>query len=189
MRFHHLALLGILSGLSGAALAAGAAVDASALHLSWLDTQVSPAQSFFGFANGGWQKSHPVPAAYSSWGTFNILQVRNQKIIRQLIGDAAKAHAPEGSTEQKVGDFYASGMDEKLIERVGVSALSPELDGIAGIKNLPDLQRQVAHLQMIGVDALFGFGEMQDFKDSTRVIGVAGQGGIGLPDRDYYLKQ
>src|SRR6185437_4250110 len=78
---------------------------------------------------------------------------------------------------------------EKLIERVGVSALSPELDGIAGIKDLADLQREVAHLQMIGVDAMFGFGEMQDFKDSTRVIGVAGQGGIGLPDRDYYLKQ
>src|SRR6185437_8174698 len=78
---------------------------------------------------------------------------------------------------------------EKQIERVGVSRLSPELDGIAGVRNLSDLQREVAHQQMIGVDAMFGIGEMQDFKDSTKVIGVAGQGGIGLPDRDYYLKQ
>src|SRR6185437_4632720 len=78
---------------------------------------------------------------------------------------------------------------EKQIERVGVSRLSPELDGIAGVRNLSDLQREVAHLQMIGVDAMFGIGEMQDFKDSSQVIGVAGQGGIGLPDRDYYLKQ
>ena len=189
MRFHRLALLGILCGLSGAALAADTAANTDALHTGWLDPHVSPAQSFYGFANGGWQKSNPIPGAYSSWGTFNILQVRNQKIIRQLIADAAKGHAPLGSTEQKVGDFYASGMDEKLIEQVGVSPLSPELDAIAGIRSLTDLQREVAHLQMIGVDAMFGIGEMQDFKDSTRVIGVAGQGGIGLPDRDYYLKQ
>ncbi len=189
MRLHRFSVLGMLLGLSGAALAAGAAGPTDALHPGWLDKQASPAQSFYAFANGGWQKSHPIPAAYSTWGTFNILQIRNETIIRQLITDAAKAHAPDGSTEQKVGDFYASGMDEPLIERVGVSPLSPELDGIAGIHNLSDLQTEVAQLQMIGVDAMFGFGQMQDFKDSSQVIGVAGQGGIGLPDRDYYLKQ
>jgi len=189
MRLHRLALLGILFSLTGTALAAGAAPDGDVLHSSWLDTHASPAQSFFQYANGGWVKSHPIPAAYSSWGTFDILQLRNEKIIRQLIQDAAAAHAPLGSTEQKVGDFYASGMDEKQTERVGVTPLSPELDGISGITDIPSLQREVAHLQMIGVDAMFGFGEMQDFKDSTKVIGVAGQGGLGLPDRDYYLKQ
>ena len=189
MRPHRLSLLGILVGLSAAALAAGATADGDSLHSSWLDESASPAQSFYQFANGGWQKSHPIPAAYSSWGTFNILQVSNEKIIRQLIEDAAKAHAAPGSTEQKVGDFYASGMDEKQIDRVGVSPLSPELDAIAGISNLSDLERVVAQLQMIGVDAMFGFGEMQDFRDSTQVIGIAAQGGLGLPDRDYYLKQ
>jgi putative endopeptidase len=86
-----------------------------------------------------------------------------------------------------VGDFYASGMDTGLIDRVGLGPLSPELDAINGISSLPQLQREVAHLQMIGVDAMFGIGEMQDYENSTRVIGVAGQGGIGLPDRDYYL--
>jgi putative endopeptidase len=189
MRPHRLALFAILFGLPAAALAAGATANGDPLHSAWLDRSTSPAQSFYGFANGGWQKSHPIPAAYSSWGTFNILQVRNEKIIRQLIENAAKAHAPAGSAAQKVGDFYASGMDEKLIERVGISPLSPELDGIAGIHSLGDLQREVAHLQMIGVDAMFGLGEMQDFEDSTRVIGIAAQGGLGLPDRDYYLKQ
>ncbi|MGH8296670.1 MAG: M13 family metallopeptidase, partial [Steroidobacteraceae bacterium] len=188
MRLHRLMLLGMLFGVSGAALAAGAA-EADALHTGWLDTRVSPAQNFFEFANGSWQKSHPIPAAYSSWGTFNILQIRNEKIVRRLIEDAAQAHAAPGSTQQKVGDFYASGMDTKLINRLGASPLSPELDRIAALASLPDLQREVAHLQMIGVDAMFGMGEMQDFKNSTRVIGVAGQGGIGLPDRDYYLKQ
>lgn len=189
MRLHRLALLGILFGLAGTALAAAAPVDGDPLHPGWLDTGVSPAQNFYQYANGGWKKSHPIPAAYSSWSTFNILQIRNERIIRQLIQDAANTHAAPGSAAQKVGDFYASGMDEKLIEQVGVGALSPELDGISGIRNLVDLQREVAHLQMIGVDAMFGVGEMQDFKDSTKVIGVVGQGGIGLPDRDYYLKQ
>ena len=189
MRLLRLALLGILFSSTGTALAAGAAPHGDVLHSSWLDTHASPAQSFFQYANGGWVKSNPIPAAYSSWGTFDILQLRNEKIIRQLIQDAAAAHAPLGSTEQKVGDFYASGMDEKQSDRVGVTPLSPELDGISGITDIPSLQREVAHLQMIGVDAMFGFGEMQDFKDSTKVIGVAGQGGLGLPDRDYYLKQ
>jgi putative endopeptidase len=189
MRLHYLAIVGILFVLSGTALAAGTSVDSDPLHPSWLDTSVNPAQSFYQYANGGWRKSHPIPAAYSSWSTFNILQIRNETIIRQLIQDAAKGQAAPGSAAQKVGDFYASGMDEKLIGQVGVGALSPELDGISGIRNLADLEREVAHLQMIGVDAMFGVGEMQDFKDSTKVIGVAGQGGIGLPDRDYYLKQ
>ena len=189
MRLNRLPILGILLGLSGAALAAGAAAHTDALHPGWLDTHAKPAQNFYQFANGRWQKSHPIPAAYSTWGSFNILQIRNETVIRRLIQDAAKTHAPDGSAEQKVGDFYASGMDEKLIDRVGMGALSPELDGIGGIRNLKDLQREVAQLQMIGVDAMFGVGEMQDFKDSSRVIGVAGQGGIGLPDRDYYLKQ
>ncbi len=188
MRLHRLAILGILFGLSGAALAAGAA-DSDPLHPSWLDTGVSPAQNFYQYANGGWRKSHAIPAAYSSWSTFNILQIRNERIIRQLIQDAAKGHAAPGSAAQKVGDFYASGMDEKLIEQVGMGSLSPEFDGISGIRNLADLEREVAHLQMIGVDAMFGVGEMQDFKDSTKVIGVVGQAGLGLPDRDYYLKQ
>src|SRR5579863_8603235 len=189
MRLNRLAILGIFFGLSGAALAAGAAMNGDAVHPDWLDPHVSPAQSFYQYANGGWEKSHPIPPAYSSWGTAYILQLRNEKTVRQLIRQAAGAHAAPGSTEQKVGDFYASGMDEKLIEQVGVGPLSPELDDIAGMRNLTDLRREVAHLQMIGVDAMFGIGEMQDFKDSTQVIAIAAQGGLGLPDRDYYLKQ
>jgi putative endopeptidase len=185
MRLHRLALLGVLSAFSAAAFAAGA----PALHLNWLDTHVSPTRNFFEYANGGWQKSHPIPAAYSTWGMFNILQIDNETIIRELIKDAANAHGAPGSAEQKVGDFYASGMDTKLIDRLGVSPLSPEFDAINGITNLSQLQQEVAHLQMIGVDAMFGIGEMQDFKNSSQVIGVVGQGGIGLPDRDYYLKQ
>jgi putative endopeptidase len=186
---HRLALSGLLGALSATALGAGAVPPAGPLHLSWLDTHASPSQNFFEYANGGWQKSHPIPAAYPYWGTANILQIRNETIIRKLIQQAAKSPAAPGSDAQKVGDFYASGMDEKLIDRVGVGPLSPEFDAINGITSLAGLQREVAHLQMIGVDAMFDVGEMQDFKDSSRVIGIAQQGGLGLPDRDYYLKQ
>ena len=189
MGLQRLVVLGMFLGLSGTALAAGATAGGDALHTNWLDTKVGPAQNFYQYANGGWQKSHPIPAAYPSWGTFNILQIRNETVIRQLIQNAAKEHAAPGSTAQKVGDFYASGMDEKLIDRVGLSPLSPEFDDIASIRSLKDLQQEVAHLQMIGVDAMFGIGQMQDFKDSSKVIGIAAQGGLGLPDRDYYLKQ
>jgi putative endopeptidase len=188
MRLNRPALVGIFLGLSAVVLAAGAAQADDALHRSWLDTRASPAQNFFKFANGGWQASHPIPPAYSTWGTFNVLQDRNQKIIRRLIENAARAHAAPGGTEQKVGDFYASGMDTRLIDQLGIGPLSPELDGIAAVRTLADLEREVAHLQMIGVDAMFGIGKMQDFKNSSQVIGVAGQGGLGLPDRDYYLK-
>jgi putative endopeptidase len=189
MRVYRFALLGILFGLSGSALAAGAATEADALHSSWLDTSVSPSQNFYEFANGGWQKSHPIPAAYPSWGTFSVLQIRTQKELRRLIEEAANGHPAPGSAEQKVGDFYASGMDASLIERVGASPLAPEFKSIADVSSLAGLEQEVAHLQRIGVDAMFGFGQMQDYNDSSRVIGVAGQGGIGLPDRDYYLKQ
>ncbi|HUN71009.1 MAG TPA: M13 family metallopeptidase [Steroidobacteraceae bacterium] len=188
MRYQRLAVLGVFLGLSATTLAAAAA-DKDALHPSWLDRQVSPAQNFFQYANGGWQKHNPIPAAYSSWGTFNILQINNEKVIRRLIEHAASAHAAPGSTEQKVGDFYASGMDEKLIDRVGAGPLSPEFDDIVAVSTVKELEQAVAHLQMIGVDAMFGIGEMQDFKDSSKVIGIAAQGGLGLPDRDYYLKQ
>jgi putative endopeptidase len=161
---------------------------ADGLHLDWLDTSVNPAKNFFEYANGGWQKANPIPAAYSRWGTFSILAKQNQETIRTILENAAKANAKPGTTTQKVGDFYASGMDEAAVNKAGITPLEPEFKRIAAIGNLTDLQSDIAHLQLIGVNALFGFGSMQDFKDSSKMIGGAFQGGLGLPDRDYYLK-
>lgn len=180
--------LGILP-LGAFAAPAGNAGAVEGLHLNWLDTSVNPAKNFFEYANGGWQKANPIPPAYSRWGTFNILAKQNQETIRQILEHAANdKHAKPGSITQKVGDFYASGMDEAAINKAGVEPLAPEFKRIADISNLAELQSDIAHLQMIGVDALFNFGQMQDFKDSSKVIGAAFQGGLGLPDRDYYLK-
>ncbi|HET7650488.1 MAG TPA: M13 family metallopeptidase [Gammaproteobacteria bacterium] len=161
---------------------------ADGLHLDWLDTSVNPAKNFFEYANGGWQKANPIPAAYSRWGTFSILAKQNQETIRQILEDAAKANAKPGTTTQKVGDFYASGMDEAAVNKAGITPLEPEFKRIAAIGNLKELQSDIAHLQLIGVNALFSFGSMQDFQDSSKMIGGAFQGGLGLPDRDYYLK-
>ena len=191
MRLISCILMGSLCALPTAAIAAKAPAPASAsqgLHLNWLDKSVSPAQNFFEYADGGWQKTNPIPAAYSRWGTFNILQIRNQQIIRQILENAAQANAAPGSTTQKVGDFYASGMDTALIDKEGAKPLASQFNRIAAIGNLRELQREVAHLQLIGVNAMFYFGSMQDFKDSSKVIAAAFQGGLGLPDRDYYLK-
>ncbi|HET7675851.1 MAG TPA: M13 family metallopeptidase, partial [Gammaproteobacteria bacterium] len=189
MRYLKFLAISALCALPLAAFADQApAAEAEALHLDWLNKSVSPADNFFEYANGGWQKNNPIPAEYSRWGTFNVLQIQNQQIIKGILEDAAKAKARAGSTEQKVGDFYASGMDTAAIEKTGAKPLAPEFKRIDGIKNLAGLQREIAHLQLIGVDAMFGFGSMQDFKNSSKVIGAAFQGGLGLPDRDYYLK-
>ena len=117
MRLHRLALLGVLSAFSGAAFAAGAAAGGEALHLDWLDTSVSPARNFFSYANGGWQKQPPDPRGLLPLGHVQRPADDNEKIIRELLEDAAKAKSAPGSTEQKVGDFYASGMDEPAHRR------------------------------------------------------------------------
>ena len=160
-----------------------------ALHLNWMDTNVSPAQDFYAYANGSWQKNNPIPADYSTWGSFNIVNDKIQDIIHQmLIQVSENTKGKEGSVEQKVGDFYFSGMNETSINQLGLTPLKSEFEQIDAVKNLEDLQREIIHLHQIGVDAIFGFGSMQDFKDSTAMIGALVQGGLSLPDRDYYLK-
>ncbi|MDI1352364.1 MAG: M13 family metallopeptidase [bacterium] len=160
-----------------------------AVHLDWLDSSISPNQDFYAYANGSWLKNNPIPAEYASWGSFNVLNDKVQAIIHQMLIQAAEnTTAAPGSIEQKVGDFYFSGMDEHSINQLGITPLLPELAKITAIKSSKDLQAEIAHLHQIGVDVLFDFGSMQDFKDSSLMIGALTQSGLGLPDRDYYLK-
>lgn len=161
-----------------------------ALHLDWIDKRIKPADDFYAYANGTWQKNNPIPSQYSTWGTFSILQERVQKIIHQMLINAAKDKtATPGSIEQKVGDFYFSGMDIAMINKLGVTPLKPEFDRIEHMKTMVDLQEEIAHLHLIGVDVCFDFDNMQDFKNSEKMIGAAMQDGLSLPDRDYYLKK
>ncbi|MFA6302090.1 MAG: M13 family metallopeptidase [Legionella sp.] len=159
------------------------------LHLDWMNPAIKPDQDFYAYANGTWQKNNPIPADYSSWGSFNIVNEKVQKQIHELVLQAAEnTKAKPGSIEQKVGDFYYSGMDEARINQLGISPLAKEFAAIEAINSLADLEKYLPHLHNIGVDALFNFGSMQDFKDSEQMIAAAMQGGLGLPDRDYYLK-
>ncbi|MGD8827811.1 MAG: M13 family metallopeptidase [Gammaproteobacteria bacterium] len=197
MRFKKLlSATALIAGAASTPLAAVAADKAmaespevQALHLDWLNTSADPGQDFFAFADGGWQKANPIPGDHSRWGTFNVLHQRNLEILHGLLKEAAAdKHAKPGSAEQKIGDFFASGMDTARINKLGISPLADEFARIDAIKSRNDLQNVIAHLQMIGVDAVFGMGEMQDFADSTKVVGVVGQGGLGLPDKKYYLQ-
>jgi len=157
--------------------------------LANLDRSVSPCDNFFEFADGGWVKNNPIPPAYSRWGSFTILLNHNQDVLRDILEEAAKdKSATPGSNWQKIGDFYASCMDESQVESAGLKPLDAEFKRIAEINDVPSLQTEVARLQRGGADAVFGFGSEPDFKNSSRVIAAAGQGGLGLPDRDYYTR-
>jgi putative endopeptidase len=178
-----------LAGAMGELTVLSSSTVSSGFDLRNLDTTCKPCADFYQYATGGWRKLNPVPPSTSSWGRFNALEDKNQAILREILEAAASDRdAAPGSIEQKIGDFYASCMDEKRVNAAGAKPLKPELARIAEIASLSDLQAEVTQLQSIGVDAIFGFGSEPDFKDSTQVIGDASQGGIGLPDRDYYFR-
>ncbi len=189
-----LTIVGVLAvALAGAGLRASSAA-ADTPH-SWgfdpanLDKTCKPCDDFYQFAMGGWMKSNPIPPEYSSWGSFTRLGDKNQQNLRQILEAAEHAKAAPGSNEQKIGDLYASCMDTTAIEAAGTKPIEPELARIAAIKNEADLQAEAERLHGKGVGAFFRFNSAQDLKDSTQVIGAAFQGGLGLPEREYYLKE
>jgi putative endopeptidase len=155
----------------------------------WLDRAVPPRLDFFRYANGGWIKANPMPADRSYWGVDTLLEQKNQGFIRDLLVSLDKdSSIAAGSVQRKVADFYSSGMDEAGINAAGIAPLQPEFDRISAIADLDQLQAEFAHLQLIGVAAPLQLSQMQDFKDSTQVIALALQSGLGLPNRDYYVK-
>src|ERR1700719_3129623 len=154
-----------------------------------LDKTCKPCDDFYQFAMGGWMKSNPIPPEYSSWGSFTQLRDKNEQNLRQILEAAESAKAAPGSNEQKIGDFYASCMDTPAIDSAGTKPIEPELVRIAGIKDEADLQAEAERLHSRGVGALFRFNSVQDLKDSTQIIGSEFQGRLGLPEREYYLKE
>jgi putative endopeptidase len=154
-----------------------------------LDTTAAACTDFYQYANGGWLAANPIPAAYSNWGVANVLDEKNREMLHQILEAAAKnTSAAKGSSEQKVGDYYATCMDEAAIEAEGLKPLAPEFDRIAKIKDQKSLQEEIEHLHIMGVNILFGSGSTQDFKNSAEVTAEVDQGGLGLPDRDFYSR-
>ena len=189
-----IATLGASVVLRGGQQGAGAAGQdsSSATHgvqLGWMDKTCKPCQDFYHYADGQWLKDNPIPPAYPSWNSFSQLAERNREHLHEILESAAANHsAAPGSNEQKIGDFYASCMDEQQVNSEGVKPLDPELQRIEAVQTANDLQKEVAALQTLGVNAMFRFRSTQDEKNSSEVIGGADQGGLGLPDRDYYTK-
>jgi putative endopeptidase len=154
-----------------------------------MDTTVSPATDFFQYANGGWLKRNPIPPAYSSWGIGNLVDEENNRRFREINEKAATANAAKGTTDQKIGDFWKTAMDSAKADALGLKPLQPWLDKINAITDLKSLVNTVAQLKKIGSSTLFSDFVTQDSKNSDAMIYYLFQGGLGLPEREYYFRK
>ena len=168
---------------------AGAQIFTSGIDTANFDRSVRPQDDFFRYVNGGWLKKTAIPADASSWGAFPELTERSRNALHEILEETSRARAPEGSENRKVGDLYASFMDTARIEQLGLTPLAGEMRTIAGLKTAAQLPVVLAHLARLGVQGPLNVSVGQDPKRSSVNIVQAGQSGLGLPDRDYYLKQ
>ena len=175
----------------GVTAPARAQVPARALGIdtTGMDRSARPQDDFFRYVNGRWADRTEIPPDQSSYGSFTMLRDKSIDAVHGIIEEAAAEHAPAGSMAQKVGDFYRSFMDTTRIDSLGLTPLQGELAYIAGLSGTNELPAALAHLTAIGVRGIVGAGVGQDPKHSSVYIVSLGQGGLGLPDRDYYLRQ
>ena len=157
-----------------------------ALDVTAMDRTIDPCVDFFKYACGGWIKNNPIPPDQSSWDLYSKMEDENKDKLRGILEAASTTDAGRSAVNQKIGDYYASCMDEKAIEDRGIDPLKPELDRIAKIGSKTDLADVASAMPTDNV--LFRFDSIQDFRDASQVVADADQGGLGLPDRDYYLK-
>lgn len=156
------------------------------LDVSLIDKSFDPAQDFYHYANNGWLEKYPLPDDESRYGSFDQLAKETSKKVHSLVEELASTEHEQGTIEQKIGDFYALGMDTKKIDEQGLTLLQPEFDRITSINTKEDVQNQIAHFHMHRIGSLFGFFGSPDPKKSDMTIAHISQGGLGMSDRDYY---
>jgi endothelin-converting enzyme/putative endopeptidase len=164
------------------------AASASGVDLAAMDRTANPCENFYQFACGGWMAKNPPPPDQPRYGRFDELQNRNNEILKEIAETAAKAGAGAAAEVQKVGDYYASCMAESEINAKGTAPLTPDLRRVDAIRAKTDIPAVVGHMHVVGMSGFFGFSSAPDFKDATQYMLFVGQGGLGLPDRDYYFK-
>jgi endothelin-converting enzyme/putative endopeptidase len=160
------------------------------LDVSAMDRAVDPCEDLYAYACGGWQQHNPIPADQSSWAVYGKLYVDNQRFLWGILEDAARPDPKRTPTQQKIGDHFAACMDESAIERAGITPLQPDLERIERLKTKQDLALLVGdlHARATNGNMLFGSGAEQDARDASTMIAALYAGGLGLPDRDYYVK-
>src|SRR5579872_5750664 len=174
---------------ASASSSAASSTYSPSLDVNSMDRSVDPCTDFYKYSCGGWQKRNPIPADQTSWSVYGKLYQDNLQYLRGILEDAAQARQRDAVT-QKIGDYYSACMNEAAVNRRGVQAINPELDAIAGLKSVHDLAPLVARFLIEASPAatMFGASSIQDPDNSEQQIAGINQGGIGLPDRDYYTK-
>jgi putative endopeptidase len=155
-----------------------------------MDRSVDPCVDLYRFSCGKWLEKNPIPADRSAWSVYTKTTAENQRFLWGLLEESAKPDPGRDAATRKIGDFFAACMDEPAIEKAGTAPLRPDLDAIAALRSKEELAALLGrlHLRLRGSSMFFGFGSGQSYQDASRVIGLAGGGGRGLPDRDLYLK-
>jgi putative endopeptidase len=156
------------------------------LDVTSMDTSAEPCSDFFTYSCGGWIAHNRIPPDQTSWSAYGKLADENRQVLRDILERAARPSADRGPVQQKIGDYYAACMDEKAIDAAGIKPIEEQLAQIGNMQSTGDAATVLA--AMVDDNMLFDFSSQQDFSDSSQVIAVADQGGLGLPDRDYYLK-
>ena len=186
-----IALMVVSTALTAAAQSSN--LDGKPEHLpgldpAFMDKTADPCVDFFQYACGNFPKLHPIPADRSAFGNLALLSDNNEAILHTILDKAAAGGAGRTPSEQKIGDYFASCLDTAAINRAGIKPLQSEFDRIDALKNKSDLTPLLAYFQLINVNAFLGFGEQQDFGDARKQIAAVDQAGLGLPERDYYLR-
>ena len=197
MRYQKLCFLSIVfSSLFCVAQNPGSATSQSSefpkeipsFDLTAMDKTADPCVDFYQYACGNWMKQNSIPADKARWGRFDQLAERNLYVLRDILEQVEAPDSHRSAIQQKVGDYYAACMDETIIEKRGIEPVMPTMNAIAAIKNKQELMQEIGAMHRDGINVLFNFGQMPDMHDSTQTIANIDQGGLTMPDRDYYVK-